>query len=98
MRPRPLFSSSKTFRATNRNMNVFITFLIVIVTALLTLSSVKSELPECFQKVIHPIPDGPVWYQYTVIDQYLYRGKTTYLATSRCCDRMNPLYDEECTY
>jgi hypothetical protein len=79
-------------------MKTFIIYPVLIFIALLSSLSAMTEVPECLQEMIHPIPDGPVWYQYTRIDNYMYQGKMVYLATSRCCDRFNPLYDEECNY
>ncbi|CAF4915808.1 unnamed protein product [Rotaria sp. Silwood1] len=77
-------------------MKTPITFIALIVIAVISSSSAKTEIPACIQKMINGFNATPRLSPYIRIDNYLYRGKMTYLATSSCCDRFNPLYDGEC--
>lgn len=55
-----------------------------------------SEIPPCLQKQIDEIKTQHVWNPPAQINEYVYKGKTTYLASSDCCDQFQPLYDAEC--
>ncbi|CAF1387638.1 unnamed protein product [Rotaria sp. Silwood1] len=68
----------------------------IFVIALMMPSTAKLEIPECIQNMIDSMYGTPGGSPYISIDSYVYRGKLTYLATSGCCDRMNPLFDDEC--
>lgn len=56
----------------------------------------NDSIPVCLQALIengrkeNP-PTSPVQ-----IDEYIYKGKTTYLLTAQCCDFFNELYDTGC--
>src|SRR5438128_830274 len=77
-------------------MKISIISITLIVIALIASSSAKPEIPACIQKMIEGFHATPRFSPYIRIDQYLYRGKLTYFATSSCCDRFNPLFDGEC--
>ncbi|CAF1192063.1 unnamed protein product [Adineta ricciae] len=61
-----------------------------------TSTAKTTEIPKCVRKMIDGFNSTPRLSPYISIDSYIYRGKTTYLATSSCCDRFNPLFDGEC--
>ncbi|CAF1352067.1 unnamed protein product [Adineta ricciae] len=74
---------------------IFVT--VCIVSVMFSTSTAKTtEIPKCVRKMIDGFNSTPRLSPYISIDSYIYRGKTTYLATSSCCDRFNPLFDGEC--
>lgn len=77
-------------------MKISIISVLLIVITLLQSSSAKTEIPTCIQKMIDGFNATPRFSLFIRIDSYLYRGQLTYLASSSCCDRFNPLYDGEC--
>ena len=77
-------------------MKTSIISIVLIVIVLLPSLSAKTEIPACIQTMIDGFNATPRSSSFVRIDNYLYRGKMTYLATSSCCDRFNPLYDAEC--
>ena len=77
-------------------MKIPIISVLLMVITLLQSSSAKTEIPTCLQQMINGFNATPRFSPVTRIDSYLYRGQLTYLATSSCCDRFNPLYDGEC--
>ncbi|CAF0977276.1 unnamed protein product [Rotaria sordida] len=77
-------------------MKASIIFVGLIAIALISSSSAKVEIPACMQKMIDGFNGTPRLSPYIRIDSYLYRGKMTFLASSSCCDRFNPLFDGEC--
>ncbi|CAF2914555.1 unnamed protein product [Rotaria sp. Silwood2] len=80
-------------------MNVSTVGLTILITALLSFSSVKSELPACFQGKFRPIEGPPALDAYTQINIYLYHGRKTYLVIPAFTyNQMISLFDEDCNY
>jgi len=60
-------------------------------------TAATDSIPACVRKIIDDAgkdipPNTPVQ-----VDEYLYKGKKTFLITAHCCDQYNVLYDENCT-
>ncbi|UJR32531.1 hypothetical protein I4U23_019993 [Adineta vaga] len=69
---------------------------IAIAASFSSATAKTAEIPKCIHKMIDGLNSTPRLSPYIRIDSYMYRGKITYLATSSCCDRFNPLFDGEC--
>lgn len=58
--------------------------------------AVKDSVPACVRKLItdseQELPPNPP----LQIEEYLYKGKKTFLFTADCCDFFNTLYDDSC--
>lgn len=66
-----------------------------VVTTKENSEQVKDSIPACVQRMIDSgrkeIPDAPVQ-----VDEYIFKGKKTFLFTAQCCDQFNMLYDDSC--
>lgn len=71
---------------------------VLLIASVIIAPSIQTDIPECIQKQINDTLPETEWNLPDSISKYLYRGQTMYLFGSKCCDRFNPLYDEECNY
>jgi hypothetical protein len=86
----------------NVTNNIIMKHIIFISSILLFLFSscekpdLPMNVPNCIQKKIQSIQNGPVHNPATIVELWEYNGTNYYYFTADCCDQFSSLYDSEC--